>query len=147
MRIICRNGFYKFFPQEIGEIRRFETKYGLDLVQCEDYFTFQVLADLPNYSFVAHPYSGVLLGTANYAGSREEVLAANGYTFYQATKGLVLKGSFLKKMDYEYSNFLFMTTLPQAYCYDLNGIISGFNGFCDVEFMRFKIERFFYESI
>jgi|AntAceMinimDraft_16_1070373.scaffolds.fasta_scaffold78048_2 hypothetical protein len=147
MRIICRKGYYKFYPQEIGEVRRFETKYGLDLVECEDYFTFPVLAELPNYSFVGHSYSGLFLGLVNYAGVREDVLAANGYTFYQPTKSLVLKGSFLQKMDYDFSNFLFMTTLPQAYCYDSNGVISGFNGFVDVEFMRFKIERFFYESI
>tara|TARA_R110000851_G_scaffold184676_2_gene334034 strand:- start:891 stop:1334 length:444 start_codon:yes stop_codon:yes gene_type:complete len=147
MRIICRKGFYKFYPQEVGEIRRFQTKYGVVLVESEDYFTFPVLAGLPNYSFVSHPYSGLFLGLVNYAGKKEDVLAQNGYTYYQPTQSLVLKGSFVKKMDYSFSNFIFMSTLPQAYCYDENGVISGFNGFCDVDFMRFKIERFFYESI
>ncbi len=147
MRIVCENGFYKFYPDEINEIKRFQTKYGVNLVQCEDYFTFSVLAELPNFSFIGHSYSGFLPGIVNYAGKREEVLAQNGYTYFQATKSLVLKGSFFQKMKYSFSNYIVMENLPQAFCYDENGVITGFNGFCDVDFMRFKIERFFYASI
>lgn len=147
MRIVCENGFYKFFPDNIGEIRRFQSKYGVNLLQCEDYFTFEVLAELPNFSFAGQIYSGIFPAIVNYAGSREEVLAANGYTYYQATKSLILKASVFLENKYSLSNFFFSDTLPQAYSYDSNGIMTGFNGFCDVDFMRFKIERFFYESI
>jgi hypothetical protein len=56
------------------DIRRFSNKYGVELVQCEDYFTFKILAELPNYSFAGHPYGG-LVATVYYAGKREEVIA------------------------------------------------------------------------
>jgi len=147
MRVICEKGFYKFFPQNIGEINRFQVKYGKNLVQSDDYFTFPVLANLPNFSFAGQIYSGNILATVNFAGKKEQVMAANGFTFYQPTQDLVLKSSIFKKMDYSFTNFLLMSNLPQAYCYDENGIINGFNGFIDVDFMRFKLERFFYENI
>ena len=144
MRVICNNGFYKFYPQEIGEIRRFGDKYGIDLVQDGDYFTFTTLAELPNYSFKNHIYSGLFLGTVNYAGDKDDVMAKNGYTFYQETNNLILKSAIFNKMRYNYSNYIYMSTLPQAYSYDDFGIITGFSGFIDIDFMRFKIERFFY---
>lgn len=146
MRIICENGFYKFFPEKIAEVKRFQTKFGVELVECEDYFTFPVLAALPNYSFIGHVYSGVIVGLANYAGKREEVMAANGLTYHIGLKRLILRASFsgFTKLDYVVSNYIFTNTLPQAYFYDNNGLITGFNGFVDVDFMKFKIERFFY---
>jgi len=147
MKIICENGFYKFYPQKIGDIMRFQKKYSVALVNCEDYFTFKVLADLPNYSFTAQPYSLLAPGIVNYAGKRDEVMAKNGYIYYQGTESLVLKNTFVKRMNYEFSNYIIMDNLPQAYCYDAKGIISGFSGFIDIDFMKYKIERFFYEAI
>tara|TARA_R110000787_G_scaffold130064_1_gene241983 strand:- start:2193 stop:2636 length:444 start_codon:yes stop_codon:yes gene_type:complete len=147
MRIVCLNGFYKFYPQNIAEVRRFQVKYGKPLVQCKNYFTFPILAELPEYSFFGQNYSGSLPALVNYAGKKEEVLSANGYTFYQPSQGLVLKGSFLQKMNYSFSNFFHMDNLPQAFNYDDIGIITGFNGFVDVDYMIYKIERFFYEDI
>jgi len=147
MKIICENGFYKFYPQKIGDIMRFQKKYGVALINCDDYFTFKVLADLPNYSFVGHAYSELNLGLKNYAGTREKVMAENGYLYYQSTKGLVHKRTFVKRMNYEFGNYIIMDNLPQAYCYDAKGIISGFSGFIDIDYMKFKIERFFYENI
>lgn len=149
MRIICENGFYKFFPEKIAEVKRFQTKFGIELVPCEDYFTFPVLAALPKFSFIGHPYSGVILGLANYAGKREEVMAANGLTYHILLRKLILKSTFagFKKLEYVISNYIFLNTLPQVYYYDDYGLITGFNGFVDVDFMKFKIERFFYAEL
>jgi len=147
MKIICEKGFYKFFPQNIGEIARFKTKTGYILTECGDYFTFETLANLPNYSFTAQLYSGIIPGLKNYAGLREEVMAENGYAFYLKTQTLILKSLIFQKADYFQSNFIFSNSLPQAYSYDSSGVITGFHGFVDVDFMKFKIEKFFYESI
>jgi len=150
VRIVCETGFYKFFPDTIAEVKRFSTKYGVELVQCEDYFTFPILAALPKFSFIGHPYSGTILGLANHAGKREEVLAANGLTYSVSLNRLILSSSpnlVFKKMDYFYSNYFIMNTLPQAYNYDDNGLITGFNGFVDVDVMKYKIERFFYADL
>jgi hypothetical protein len=147
MIIICQKGFYKFFPQEVLDISIFKRRYGVDLVECEDYFTFKVLAELPNYSFVGHPYSG-LLGTVNYAGNREEVMAENGYTFYQKTQTLVPKNSFIEYLNYDISNYIVSQFLPQPFAFDKNKKrITGFSGLVDLDFMKYKIERFFYENI
>lgn len=149
MRIICEKGFYKFFPQNIGEIARYQKRFGAELVPCEDYFTFPVLAALPNFSFIGQIYSGTILGLANHAGKKEEVMAANGLTYHVQLKRLILSSTFagFNKMNYSFSNFIIMNTLPQAYFYDDAGLITGFNGFVDLDFGRFKIERFIYASI
>jgi len=150
MRIVCINGFYKFYPTTIAELRRFVDKYGVDLVQCEDYFTFAVLAALPNYSIKGQLYSGIIPALATWAGKREEVLAANGLTYDQARKALSLTTSpslFTKKMDYSFSNYIVMSSLPQAFFYDNGGIITGFYGWVDIDVMKFNIERFFYAEV
>jgi len=147
MRIVCEKGFYKFFPQDVVEVARFERKLGAKLVECEDYFTFTKLAALPNFSFIGQLYSAPLLGLVNYAGKREEVMAKNGYMYSVLTNQIVLKITFVKRMNYEVNNYIFLNTLPQAYNFDEYGIISGFHGFVDVDIMKFKIERFFYENI
>jgi hypothetical protein len=151
MKIICEKGFYKFFPTDIAEVRRFGDKYGVPLVQCDDFFTFEVLAELPNYSIKGQPYSGVILALETWAGKREEVMTANGLTYDQSRKGLTLSSSpslFTKKMSYDISgNYIVMSNLPQAYFYDNGGLITGFHGWVNVDVMKFNIERFFYAEV
>lgn len=148
MRIVCEKGFYKFFPQTTGEITRFQTKYGANLKECDEYFTFESLASLPNFSIQGQPYVGVAPALVTYAGKREEVMTKNGLSYYQPAKKVVLKRTFqgFFKLDYNYSNSIVMNNLPQAYFYDDLGVINGFVGFVDVSVMRYKIEKFFYEN-
>lgn len=148
IRIICEKGFYKFFPDSVDEIRRFSTKYGVDLVQCDDFYTFPVLAELPNYSFIGQQYSGLIVGLANYAAKREKVMAANGLAYNQAAKNLTPNVAIIalnRQMNYIFSNNIVIDNLPQAYFRDQNGTITGFHGFVDVNFMKYNIERFFYD--
>jgi hypothetical protein len=148
VRIVCEKGFYKFYPQEIGQVQRFQSKFGADLVQCEDFFTFTQLAALPKFSILGQVYSGLLPGLTTYAGRREDVMAANGYSYYPPAKRILLKSTFagFRKMDFKISNFIIMDHLPEAYHTNGAGLINGFHGFVDVNYMRFKIERFFYEN-
>ncbi len=147
MKIICQNGFYKFYPQNVAEIARFENKSGLELVRCDDYYTFPILAELPNFSFQGQIYSGILPALVNFAGSREEVMAENGYCYNLALDKLALKSLVFEKANYFESNYIVANSLIQAYSYDSNGKINGFNGFVDVDFMKFKIDQFYYENI
>jgi len=148
MRIVCEKGFYKFFPQNVAEIARFQRNYSKDLIlaQVEDYFTFPILAALPNYSFAGQFYSGILPALVNYSAKREQVLAENGYAFYQKTQNLILKSLIFEKANHFESNYIFSDSLPQAYSYDSIGKIESFYGFVDVDIMKFKIERFLYAS-
>lgn len=129
------------------DIARWETKTGASLVECDDYFTFKTLANLPNYSLLGHSYSGLFLGLKNYAGKREEVMQKNEYCFFLQTQTLILRTAIFQKANYTKSNYIFTDHLPQAYSFDSNGIIEGFNGFVDMNVMKYKIERFFYEDI
>ena len=145
MKILCEKGYYKFYPDNIVELRRFIEKYGVALIQCEDYFTFEPLASLPKFSIAGQFYSGLNFATKTFSGKREEVMAANGYSYNQMTKSLTLIPALLPyKMDYSFSNYIVMSSLPQAYFRENFGIITGFYGWVNVDIMKYNIERFNY---
>lgn len=143
MKIICDKGFYKFYPSSLADIRRFFDKYGMRLVQCEDFYTFEALATLPKYSILGQSYAG-LVATKTCSGSREEVMAKNLLTYNQATKSVAPIPSVVGKMDYSYSNYFVMSNLPQAFFYDNFGIITGFYGWANLDYMKFNIDQFNY---
>ena len=51
------------------DVARWENKTGATLVECDNYFTFNALADLPNYSLTGHVYSGLFF-TPPRSGSK-----------------------------------------------------------------------------
>lgn len=81
MKLICENGFYKFFPSFVGEIKLWENKNGIRLFKMRDFWTFESLANFPNYSFMGQFVFGIIPALVNYAGSPEEVLAKNKLTY------------------------------------------------------------------
>jgi len=143
MKIICENGFYKFYPLNLADIRRFFEKYGTRLVECEDFYTFEALEALPKFSITGQAYAG-LIATKTCAGSREEVMAKNLFTYNQSTKSVGPTSLINGKMDYSYSNYFVMSNLPQAFFYDNFGIITGFYGWVNLDFMKFNIDQFNY---
>ena len=72
--MICENGFYKFFPSFVGEVKLWETKNGTKLFKMRDFWTFESLANFPNYSFMGQFVFGIIPALVNYAGSPEEAL-------------------------------------------------------------------------
>jgi hypothetical protein len=145
MKIICEKGFYKFYPDTVVELRRFIEKYGVYLVQCEDFFTFEPLASLPKFSIAGQFYSGFSFSNKTFAGKREEVMWANNYTYNQMTRSLTLSALLtINKMNYSFSNNIVMDKLPQAYFRENFGIITGFFGWVNVDYMKYNIERFNY---
>lgn len=149
MKLICNNGFYKFFPDFVGEIKLWENKNGVRLYHCEDFWTFQDLAEFPNFSFTGQPLFGLILAIVNFAGKPEEVLAKNKLTFNVkmgtiTPRALVL----INHLDYAGGAFLTFPSLPQAFALDADlQPVSGFEAFIDVRLNMYKIERFFYEDI
>ena len=143
MKIICENGFYKFYPSNLVDIRRFFEKYGTRLVQCEDFYTFEALANLPKYSIATQPYAG-LIATKTCSGKREEVMAKNLFTYNQSLKAVAPIASVVGKIDYSYANYWIMSNLPQAFFYDNFGIIIGFYGWVNLDYMKFNIDQFYY---
>ena len=51
MKLIIKNGYYKFYPSFVGEVKLFENKTGVRLYPCRDFWTFQSLVDISNQFF------------------------------------------------------------------------------------------------
>ncbi len=76
MRIRCQHGYFSFYEYRAGDISRFMSLYGFDLVPVEDYFTFAALEDAPHFSVAGAAYLG-LTATATYEGKPWEIMQEN----------------------------------------------------------------------
>lgn len=146
MRVTCQNGFYKFYPDYIGELKLYTSKQGFNLVAEGDYYTFPSLKALPDYSFIGWPI-GNALGKVNFAGSKWDVMEKNGLV-YSPKLGVVDK--ILNVGTQEVINgsaITYTLTLPLAGRFIGLQRIKGFTGFWFMDYNRYQIERFEYESI
>lgn len=148
MKLVCENGFYKFFPEWVGELKLLKARTDIELFAREDYFTFAPLVNFPNYSLTGQLLHGVNVAIANYAGRPEEVMDKNKLT-YNIKLGIITPRALVNIQQLDYSNGAFVTfpKLPQAYALDGLRVVKGFNAFIDVKMKTFKLERFEYENI
>jgi hypothetical protein len=148
MRVICELGFYKFFPDYIGEVMLWQNRNGTRLYPKDDYFTFEALKDFQNYSFTGQ-LIGLLPAIANYEGTPWGTLAKNKLT-YNIKLGTITPRATasIKRLNYATGAFISTPELPQAFALDEDlQPITGFSAFVDVKMGMYKIERFFYEDI
>lgn len=87
MRVLCRHGYYAFYPKTAAEVSRFSSFYGTSLVRSGDHYTFPGLADLPRYSIQGGLYGG-LPAIKTFAGHPWEVMEANGLVWSLALSAL-----------------------------------------------------------
>lgn len=80
MRITCLHGYFIFRESYSGEIARFNTDFGQDLVAKKDFYTFSLLKNTPEYSFVGTEFLN-LIGTVVYEGEPYEVMEQNGFIY------------------------------------------------------------------
>lgn len=148
MKLICDNGFYKFFPNFVGEIKLWENKNGIRLFKVRDFWTFESLAGFPNYSFKGQLVYNALPAVVNYAGSPEEVLSKNKLTYNVKLGTITPRASVvLQRLTYGEGAYLTFPTVPQAYALDKDlQQVSGFEAFIDVRLNTYKVERLFYED-
>jgi hypothetical protein len=88
LRITCLHGYFKFHETRAGEISKWASRYGFDMVRIDDYFTFKQLEAAPDFSLQGLPYLGAVT-TETFAGRPWEVMEANGLVFNFAL-GLVV---------------------------------------------------------
>lgn len=143
MRIICKNGYYKFFPIDIGGLKFFSELYG-SLKPEGDYYTFDTLQELDNYIFAGWPI-GITTATKNYAGDKSELLKANGLTYNYITGQIVPIISIIGEMRIDAGAYMATPELPQAHKFIGLNRVTGFSGFYDWGLKIFKIERLFYD--
>lgn len=145
MKITGENGFYKFYPDDAGDLEVWES-LNTKLTPYGDCYTFPELAEVEDYSFIGWPI-GLNLATTNYAGTPDEVLRENNLTYSLSLKSIVNKNliiGFLTLYDGITTN---SAELPQLY--SINGFerLKAFSCYWDKGFNIYKFERLDYESI
>ena len=89
MKVVCRHGFFKFYPRTESDLQTFMRLTGLTLVPEQDYFTFEALQGLPRYSLAAQLF-GTLPATVTYEGrDASKVMRENGFV-YNVTLGILV---------------------------------------------------------
>ena len=76
MRVRCAHGYFFFHEDETGELARFASRYELSIVPKDWYYTFETLADAPNYSLKNLSYLGTP-ASERFSGQPWEVMRKN----------------------------------------------------------------------
>ena len=129
MKFNCEHGFYTFYPESMDDQAYFEFNTGFELVRLGKGLTFDILAQLPDYSIKGQPY-GNLTATVNYAGHPADVLRANGFVFDVEKQQLATLDSITSSLKlYEQQNGAYIaTTFPQAGSKVQNQTLLSFTG-------------------
>lgn len=132
MRIVCRKGFYKFYPESPSELSLFADKYGQELVRCGDYWTFPKM-DILDYSIKGQPVVGLIPAIVNYAGTPAGVFAENKL-IYSLDLDMILMNVIQGKIGEQASDYCWVVPgIPQAYGVLSDGsIATGFDGWLNL---------------
>lgn len=76
MKISCETGYYKFYPESLPALSTFRAKYGVELVQVRDFYTFEALANMQTY-YVQGQLIGIGLAKKTMAGDPWKILKDN----------------------------------------------------------------------
>lgn len=146
MRIICRKGYYKFYPESVNELLLFADKYG-ELVQVKDYYTFPALAQLPDYSIKNQLYGGIV-SLVNYASSPDRVFAQNKLK-YDLESGTIKQNITDGKVGEHTTNYVWVVVgIPPVYAFLENkSVTTGFDGWLNVVKGYTLISRWEIENI
>lgn len=88
MKINCSHGYFKFEETKPGQFSDFVSTFGFEIVRSGDHFTFEALADAPDYSLAGGTFLGVPT-TETYEGPPWEVMRENGLV-YNFSLGLIV---------------------------------------------------------
>jgi len=88
VRIRCQHGFFLIDEVAPGQVGRFCSLFKVVLVPYRGFFTFALLAEVPEYTVQGAPFLGTI-STATLQGSPAELFEANGLVF-DFSKGLVV---------------------------------------------------------
>ena len=146
MRIVCDYGFYKFFPQKIGEVEVWNATHK-KVVDKSDFFTFEFLADFPDHVWEGRTVSGVQI-TKNFAGNWGDVFKSQKIV-YNLNKNLIEPIETITDIVQIDDDGLIVTSavLYQAGAHTDKGQIIGFSSFWDMNFDYFRVEQVKYASV
>lgn len=144
MKVNCTNGFYRFYPENVGELRVW-AEWNTPLAKRDNYYTFPLLAAFPDYSFKGRQI-GLYAFTKNYAGAPWEVLRANNLTYDVAANDIRPAAMVTDFLSVDNGLIINTPILPQAYSVSGTLRVTGFSGYWDSDFNVFKLEEVQYES-
>lgn len=85
MKVVCRHGYFSFYPGTEVDVWRFMRIFKRKLISQYNYFTFESLAGLPRYSLTAQIF-GNLPALVTYEGRHaSEVMRENGFVYDMRT--------------------------------------------------------------
>ena len=90
MRVLCRHGHFAFYPRREYEVFIFNDLFATTLSRENDYYTFPLLKDAPDYSLIAKPYLGIP-ALKRFEGTPWEIMKENGFVYSVDLGVLVLK--------------------------------------------------------
>lgn len=147
MKVICEHGYYKFFPETTNEIAIFESVFKRKLISVGDYYTFETLSGLCDYSIECQDYGGIP-AKVNYAGRVEDVFYQNQLK-YNIEDDTIESNDNLTIVGERTDNYSWVVTgIPQAYAQlSDKTVITGFQGFVNVMYNYTTVSRWEYADI
>lgn len=89
MIVRCSHGYFFFQEASAGDISKFCSTYGFEIVPKDDYYTFLKLQDAPDYSFTGKLYiDPTAIALETFEGKPWEVMRENKL-IYDFTDGFV----------------------------------------------------------
>lgn len=148
MKVLCENGYYKFYTDGVNELIQFADIFGQELIKVGDFYTFPKLAELPDYSIEGASYGSEVTAIATYAGDYSDVFGKNKLK-YDIEKDKIVTNTETSVVGEKKNNYTWVVTgIPQAYgqLQDKQRII-GFEGFIDLVRGYTLVSRWQYENV
>lgn len=145
MRITCLHGYFIIREDALGEVAKFNSYYGLDLVAKDDYYTFELLAGAPEYSQAALAFLDYPALTT-YAGKPWEIMERNGLVYDFTLRSLrpVLSVTLLASITRTHSDWISRgLILPGSLLKDLSRIV-GYQGGVDLSTFNYYYSEITY---
>jgi hypothetical protein len=80
LKIRCDHGHYRFYEEQMGDLSRFATRFDVELVPEDDFYTFAPIKEAKNYVLAGGLYLNVpCINT--YAGNKWDIMRQNNIVF------------------------------------------------------------------
>lgn len=147
MRILCRHGFFSFYPETENDLAIFCRNFEVDLVKHDDFYTFPFLNKAPCFSIKGAQYLN-LLASKTFEGSPWDVMRENKFVYSIQGEQLILSTSVINTVDINYTNFGYLveSALIQPGSRDDKGkIIMSYDADYDQSFHRMILRGYWSE--
>lgn len=104
MRILCRHGFFSFYPSNSEELARFCSIFELNLVRMGDFFTFPFLAKIGDYTLSGASFMN-LVANKTFEGKPWDLLKENKIVYHVMTESLVPISTVVDVVDIYLGNY------------------------------------------